>query len=284
VAARVTPARATARARSAQRRRQVKKIYYVGDWAVQLGPVYAETSFNHAPKGLDFINYGQWLVEALQSTGEFAVTSVPAWDFYNMAPGGYEQVLADHDVVIFSDVEAKNFQLHPQFFDRHLFGTKVLTFPDRAKLTVEAVKSGVHMMFLGGWLSFNGELGKGGWGRTPLREILPVECLDVEDLCESTEGFRAAAAEPTHPILRGVRLATMPPILGFNRVRPRKGCPVIARWKGEGDPAIAVGTFGKGRVLAYTSDPAPHWGCNFVFWKQYAALWSNAARWLVTGR
>jgi len=76
----------------------------------------------------------------------------------------------------------------------------------------------------------------------------------------------------------------MPPILGFNRVRPREGCPVIAQWKNEGDPAIAVGQFGQGRVLAYTSDPAPHWGCNFVFWKQYAKLWCNAARWLTAPR
>lgn len=268
-----------------------KKVYYVGDWAVQIGPVYAETSFNHAAKGLDFINYGHWLMDAIQSTGEFAVTSVPTWDFYNMKPGEYEKVLAKHDIVIFSDVEAKNFQLHPQFFNRHLFGTKVLTFPDRVRLTIDAVKSGVNMMFLGGWLSFNGELGKGGWGRTPLREILPVECLDIEDLRESTEGFCAEAVERTHPILKGVKLDTMPPILGFNRVKPREGCPVIATWKDagfastlrrakEGDPAIAVGQFGKGRVLAYTSDPAPHWGCNFVFWKQYAKLWSNAARWL----
>jgi uncharacterized membrane protein len=45
-----------------------------------------------------------------------------------------------------------------------------------------------------------------------------------------------------------------------------------------------VGQFGKGRVLAYTSDPAPHWGCNFAFWRQYAKLWSNAARWLVPGK
>lgn len=261
-----------------------KRVYYVGDWAVQIGPVYAETSFNHAPKGLDFINYGHWLMEAIQSTGEFAVESVPTWDFYNMPPGGYEKVLAGHDIVIFSDVEAKNFQLHPQFFDRHLFGTKVLTFPDRAKLTVEAVRAGVHMMFLGGWLSFNGELGKGGWGRTPLAEILPVECLDVEDLRENTEGFRAEAVERRHPILKGITLDGMPPILGFNRVRPRAGCPVLARWKDEGDPALAVGQFGKGRVLAYTSDPAPHWGCNFVFWRQYARLWSNAARWLVQAR
>jgi uncharacterized membrane protein len=24
--------------------------------------------------------------------------------------------------------------------------------------------------------------------------------------------------------------------------------------------------------LAYASDPAPHWGCNFVYWKQYQLL------------
>ena len=71
----------------------------------------------------------------------------------------------------------------------------MLTFPDRMRLTVDAVKAGTHMMFLGGWLSFNGELGKGGWGRTPLREILPVQCLEYEDLRESTEGFTAEAVE-----------------------------------------------------------------------------------------
>ena len=261
-----------------------KKVYYIGDWAVQIGPVYAETSFNHAAKGLDLINYGHWLLEALQSTGEFEVTSVPTWEFYNMQPGEYEKILATHDIVIFSDVVAKNFQLHPQFFNRHLFGTKVITFPDRVKVTIEAVKNGTNVMFLGGWLSFNGELGKGGWGRTLLREILPVVCLDVEDLRESTEGFVAEAAERKHPILKGLDLRSMPPILGFNRVLPREGCPVIARWQGEGVPALAVGQFGRGRVLAYTSDPAPHWGCNFVFWKQYARLWVNAARWLTEKR
>lgn len=256
------------------------RVYYIGDWAVQLGPVYAETSFNHAPKGLDFINYGKWLVEAVQSSGRHEIVSVPTWDFYNMPPGEYERVLAEYDIVIFSDVEAKNFQLHPQFFNRHLFGTKVLTFPDRIRLTIDALRGGTHMMFLGGWLSFNGELGKGGWGRTPLASILPCECLDVEDLCESTEGFWAEPTLPDHPVLRGVELATMPPVLGFNQVKPRAGCQVVATWRDAGHPAIAVGQFDRGRVLAYTSDPAPHWGCNFVFWKDYARLWTNACDWL----
>ena len=233
------------------------KIHYIGDWAVQLGPVYAETSFNHAPKGLELINYGKWLVAAVESSGRHEIVSVPTWDFYNMPPGEYEKVLDEYDILVFSDVEAKNFQLHPQFFNRHLFGTKVLTFPDRVRLTVEALHAGTHMMFLGGWLSFNGEMGKGGWGRTPMRSILPCECLEVEDLRESTEGFVAEAEIPEHPLLKDVDLSTMPPVLGFNRVKPRPGCDVVATWKGEGHPAIAVGQFGRGRVLAYTSDPRP---------------------------
>ena len=262
----------------------MRKVYYIGDWAVQLGPVYAETSFSHAPKGLDFINYGHWLMDAIESTGEFSVKSVPTWDFYNMEPGGYEKVLAEYDIVIFSDVEAKNFQLNPAFFNRKLFGTKILTFPDRVRLTVDAVKSGTHMIFMGGWLSFNGEMGKGGWGRTPLAEILPVECLDVEDLRESTEGFLVEPVVRNHPVLHGIDLRALPPVLGFNRTRSREGCEVIARWKGEDAPAIACGQYGRGRVLAYTSDPAPHWGCNFVFWKHYPRLWVNACRWLVGSR
>jgi uncharacterized membrane protein len=90
------------------------KVYYIGDWAVQLGPVYAETSFNHAPKGLDLINYGKWLVGAVESSGRHEIVSVPTWDFYNIPPGEYEKVLEEYDIIVFSDVEAKNFQLHRQ--------------------------------------------------------------------------------------------------------------------------------------------------------------------------
>ena len=43
------------------------KIYYVGDWAVSCGPVFAETPFNYAFKGLDLYYYGRWLKDALES-------------------------------------------------------------------------------------------------------------------------------------------------------------------------------------------------------------------------
>ena len=198
-----------------------------------------------------------------------------------MPPGQYEKVLEEFDIVVLSDVEAKNFQLNPHFFNRHLFGTKILTFPDRVRLTVEAARRGTNFLFLGGWLSFNGEMGKGGWGRTGLGQILPCQCLETEDLRESTEGFTIRQNHRDHPLFEGIDMGSLPPILGFNRVKPREGFEVLAEWSGEGDPAFCAGQIGEGRVLAYTSDPAPHWGCNFVFWKDYARLWTNACDWLV---
>ena len=93
------------------------------------------------------------------------------WDFYKLAPGQYEQILDEYNAIIFSDVEAKNFQLAPSFFDRQKIGQGILTFPDRIRLTVEAVQTGKTIMFLGGWLSFSGEMGKGGWNRTRPRFI-----------------------------------------------------------------------------------------------------------------
>jgi uncharacterized membrane protein len=250
------------------------KIYYVGDWAVMTGPVFAETPFFHSPKGLDIFNYGIWLKEALESDGKTFVNSVPSWDFYNrLGPGDYESILDEYDVLIFSDVDAKLFQLAPNFFDRAKFGKKPLTFPDRLRLTLDAVRAGKAIMLLGGWYSFTGEVGKGGWGRTLLKELLPVVCLDYEDLVESTEGFSAKVAKTGKTFFEKISFKTMPPILGYNKTIPKKGGQIILEVQETGDPLLAVQDYGKGRVLAYMSDPAPHWGCNFVYWDGYRPFW-----------
>jgi uncharacterized membrane protein len=108
-----------------------------------------------------------------------------------------------------------------------------------------------------------------------------VECLEVEDLVESTEGFGATVLNPDHPILKNIDFSSLPPVLGYNKVKPRKGYEVLANWKGSDDPLVAAGECGKGKVVAYTSDPAPHWGCNFVSWKEYNQFWLNICNWLV---
>ena len=259
------------------------RVYYVGDWAVMCGPVFAETPFNYTHKGLEIYNYGKWLKQALESSQEHEVESVPTWDFYKLGPGEYERILDQYDVIIFSDVEAKNFQLAPSFFDREKFGTQILTFPDRIRLTLDAVHQGKGLMLLGGWLSFTGEMGKGGWGRTRLREILPLQCLDFEDLVESTEGFTAQLPLGEKSIFKGIDFDSFPPILGYNKTLPRQNCDVLLTVKETSDPLVAAASFGKGRVLAYTSDPAPHWGCNFVFWEHYADFWLRCIEHVLDG-
>jgi uncharacterized membrane protein len=257
------------------------KIYYIGDWAVMCGPVFAETPFNYAYKGLELYNYGRWLKEALDSSGQHQVKSVPTWEFYKLGPGEYERVLDEYDVLIFSDVEAKNFQLAPSFFDRQKFGTAILTYPDRVRLTVEAIQAGKAALFLGGWLSFTGEMGKGGWNRTGLRDILPVRCSDFEDLVESTEGFTAQVTNEGRAVFQDIDFDTFPPILGYNKTVPRESCTTLLTVAETGDPLVTVGTSVQGKVLAYMSDPAPHWGCNFVFWKQYADFWLRCIEYVV---
>jgi uncharacterized membrane protein len=256
-------------------------VYYVGDRAIQLGPVFAETPFNYAHKGTRIFEYDRWLAEALADGGKHDVESVATWEFYRNPPGRYADILEEADVLVFSDVEAKCFQLDPSFFDRERFGDEPLTFPDRVRLTVEAARRGTHVVFLGGWLSFSGEMGKAGWGRTGLDEILPVECHNHEDLRENTEGFTPEAVLPEHPLLEGIDLDDVPPILGYNEVEPGPESTVLARWRETGDPMLVVGSEGEGKTLAYTSDPAPHWGCNFVHWDGYDRFWENALEWLL---
>lgn len=251
----------------------MSKVYYIGDWAILSGPSFHESPFQSAPKGLEIFNYGKWLKDALESTGEHDVHSVPSWDFYKLGPGEYEEILDLYDVIIFSDVESKLFQLAPGFFDRRQFGKKILTFPDRIRLTVEAVKAGKRVLFLGGWYSFTGELGKGGWGRTQLNDILPVQCLNYEDLKESTEGYTPLVTKEGKAKMSSLDFSSCPPFLGYNQTREIAESAVLMSVAETGDPLLATRRIGKGMTLAYTSDPAPHWGCNFVYWSEYNRFW-----------
>ena len=249
------------------------KVYYVGDWAVLTGPVFAESPFQFASKGLDVFNYGKWLKEALESNEQHEVKSVPSWEFYKLGPNQFEQILEEYDVFIFSDFEGKLFQLAPEFFDRQKFGQGILTFPDRARLLVEAVENGKSCMFLGGWYSFTGELGKGGWGRTPIKNILPVECLPTEDLVESTEGYTPELTKKGEALFHDIDFTSAPPILGYNETLILPDSDVLITAKETGHPLLVSALRGEGRVLAYMSDPAPHWAANFVFWEHYNAFW-----------
>lgn len=259
-------------------RTKEEHVLYLGDWVFHVGPTFIETPFGTETKDADLHFYGERLTEALEHQAD--VTPLSNWELYRLEPGKLEAYLDHSACLIISDVEAKCFHLYPNFFDRARREQKIVTFPDRLDLIKNWIKDGGGMMMLGGWLSFSGVQGKSGWGRSRLQEALPVQCLDVEDLVESSAGFTAEVLAPNHPAVKGLPWNSFPPIFGYNEVKLKTEGEVLVRVKETGDPLVVAGEYGKGRVLTYMSDPAPHWGINFERWEAYDAFWQQSFNWV----
>ncbi len=253
-----------------------RNFWHVGNWCIHTGQKYIESPFLGPTKGVEVLNYAQPFVDALRRIEGARVKSEASWELYNMSPKKFARRLDWADVIVFGDVETKCLMLHPDFFNRNRWKGRSVTFPDRLAILTEWVRGGGHFHMLGGWYSFGGEIGKGGWGRSIFHEVLPVVCREGDDLIESTAGYvvRAAGA---HPVLEGIDPATMPPILGFNETTLRDGADAILevehrdRWY----PLLAAQAVGEGKASAFTTSASPHWGINLVKWDQYDRLWNQ---------
>jgi len=255
-----------------------KHIWHVGNWCVHTGQKYIESPFLSATKGVEIVNYAQPLIDALAKIPGVEVKSEPSWNLYNMSPEMFDERLHWADVIIFGDVETKCMMLHPDFFNRSKWGGAYVTFPDRFLTLKEWVAQGGHFHMNGGWYSFSGETGKGGWGRSLFHEVLPVVCLQHDDLIESTASFPVRAVLPNHPFIRDIDLSHVPPILGFNETNLREGCQSILEIQSHQEkwfPLLAERVYGKGKATVFTTGASPHWGINLVKWDQYDQLWQN---------
>ena len=134
------------------------------------------------------------------------------------------------------------------------------------------VRQGGALLMVGGYMAFSGVDAKAKYGHTAIAEVLPVKCLEVDDLMEHPEGIYPTVAQK-HPALQDVP-QNWPHFLGYNKTLPVEGCDVVMTI--EGDPFLAFGDFGQGRAAAFTSDCAPHWGPpEFVNWEGYRPLWKG---------
>ena len=97
--------------------------------------------------------------------------------------------------------------------------------------------------------------------------------VQVEEALRRQNQYLSALQETNLELISQLDLDTFPPILGYNQTFHRPDCQVLLAVRETGHPLVALGQFGRGRTLAYTSDPAPHWGCNFVYWPHYPQFW-----------
>lgn len=252
-------------------------IWHVGNWCIHIGQTYVESPFEAPSKDVEVLNYAKPFVDALRKIPSAEVITQPSWELYHMSPREFEERLAWANIIIFGDVETKCLMLHPDFFNRTKWENRYVTFPDRFDLLREWVEKGGHFHMNGGWLSFSGELGKGGWGRSRFRDVLPVHCLQGDDLIESTSSYKVRCNHTNHKAVEGIDWKTVPPILGFNETKLKTTAEAIVEIENMGDwyPLLAEHEFGGGRVTCWMTGASPHWGLNFMKWEQYQKFWTQ---------
>lgn len=216
-----------------------------------------------------FTSFIKLLRDPLEKAGH-TVTWMPAHD----VPGEFpfeESGLSDFDAVLISDVGADSF-IHP---DTWKVGTAK---PNRLKMLRSWVEAGHGLGMIGGWMNFAGYGGHARYAFSPLAPILPVKVLPYDDRIEIPEGGKGKI-EIDHPIFEGVPRSGWPDLMGYNLTEPRPEGTIVATL--QGDPLLAVGEAGKGRVLAWTSDVSPAW-CpdRFSSWDGYGRIFSQAVAWL----
>jgi uncharacterized membrane protein len=214
---------------------------------------------------------------AALSDSDFQVRHMPAHESATSFPLTMDD-LDRYDGVILSDIGSNTLLLHP---DVWLAGKPVA---NRVKLLRDWVARGGGLVMAGGYFSFQGIEGKARWRGTAVEDVLPVQCLPYDDRVEIPEGFQAEITAPHHAIVRDIE-RNWPLLLGANEVtaRQRAGCEVIARLPQDqgGHPLLAVGSWGKGRSVAWMSDIGPHWvPSEFVKWPGYKKLWENLLGWV----
>jgi uncharacterized membrane protein len=207
----------------------------------------------------------------------FEITFLPAHQAQLDFPQSLERLQA-YDAVILSDIGSNTLLLHPDT------STACRPTPNRLRLLRDYVRSGGGFLMFGGYCSFQGFRGTARYHKTPIEEILPVSCLPIDDRVETPEGFRPVVTDTDgHPILDGID-KDWPILLGFNEVAAKPDAVVLARTPADYGslPLLALGTYGRGRTVAWTTDIGPHWlPPVFSNWPGYRKLWTQALSWAV---
>jgi len=161
------------------------------------------------------------------------------------------------------------------------------------KELAQTVDGGAGLIMMGGFHSF----GPGGYARTPLAAVLPVQMAANErqrlqdPIRTDVHFFKPLKMLPTPEIgLRHFALmladspresasvwAELPPLDGANKLKSKLGARVLAT-TGEGQPLLLDRVYGNGRVMAFAGDSTSRWwmhghqAAHKRFWRQ-VILW-----------
>jgi len=241
------------------------RILFVGEtWITHTVHIKGLDSFEQSSFG----SGTSWIKKATENAG-YIFDHLPSHQAIDSFPDAKH--LKEYDVIIFSDIGSNTL----------LLSTKTMTESKPVKNHLEEVKeyvaNGGGFAMIGGYMSFQGIGGKACYAGSPIEEILPVKLLEHDDRTERPQGVVPIVVKE-HEIVNGLP-AKWPTILGYNKVLPKDDAQILVTC-GE-DILVAVGEYGKGRSMVFTSDCAPHWAPpEFLDWFGYNQFWGTAIKWL----
>jgi uncharacterized membrane protein len=263
------------------------KVLYAGDgYDVTFGfhmkgcTIGLHRGFTWSPRYEQFRALYTKLKDVLRMDPNIDVTYINPEDACTEFPSKIEDLMK-YNVLILSDIKLNGLVS----LSVSSLNDEASFFVDREEQIISFVEKGGGLICCGGETSFQGREQRGMWWTSPIKQILPIEILPVpDDTFYSSEGFKIKILEPEHELIKDIPWDTCPRFFGYNMVgKPKKDANLLATigYPGEEkDPCLVEWTYGKGRVLAFTSDPVPTWGEDFSKWKYYQKFWTNTIKWL----
>ena len=185
-------------------------------------------------------------------------------------------------------------KLQPGKYDVYILGDldSQIFKPGDLELLAKTIERGAGFMMLGGLHSF----GPGGYGNTPLAQVLPIEFdrFERQNFDEKVrEDLHLPGPLPMVPTRIGLRQFLMrlsagdnaaawsqlPPLVGANRFTGLKPTANVLAESPQGQPLLVAGDYGNGRVLAFAGDSTWRW------WMQghqtdHKRFWRQVILWL----
>ncbi|MFC7336370.1 VWA domain-containing protein [Haloferula chungangensis] len=94
------------------------------------------------------------------------------------------------------------------------------------------------------------------------------------------EDLYSSVVNGDHPVLSGYEEAELPFVLGYVMSKPKPTANLLLVAE-TGDPLLAIGRYGLGTGLAFTSDLTEKWGGEWLGWGRGPAFWAQVFRGIV---
>jgi Mg-chelatase subunit ChlD/uncharacterized membrane protein len=124
------------------------------------------------------------------------------------------------------------------------------------------------------------DIGKGRYfeGNDPF-EVPQMVIKDTQEVARAAiveEPFKPAQVGAS-PILDGIDVSQMPPLLGYVSTTPKPTSQVLLV-SNQVDPILSEWQYGLGRVVAWTSDAKNRWAQDWLTWPDFGRFWAQVVK------